>query len=71
MRKWQIFHFLRLLSKGDWTHFQQKLYGIDLLMTEQGPIIVGVNGFRGFRGVPGADSALVALVERIVHERKA
>lgn len=63
----------------DWAHiareigriFNMRLYGIDLLITEKGPIIVDVNGFPGFRGVPGADSALVALVERIAQERKA
>jgi ribosomal protein S6--L-glutamate ligase len=51
--------------------FNMRLYGIDLLITEHGPMIVDVNGFPGFRGVPGADSALVALVEHIAHERKA
>ena len=63
---------------ADWAHiareigriFNMRLYGIDLLMTEKGPIIVDVNGFPGFRGVPGADSALVALVEHIAQERK-
>ncbi len=63
---------------ADWAHiareigriFNMRLYGIDLLMTEKGPIIVDVNGFPGFRGVPGADNALVALVERIAQERK-
>lgn len=63
----------------DWAHiareigriFNMRLYGIDLLITEKGPIIVDVNGFPGFRGVPGADSALVALVEHIAQERKA
>ena len=64
---------------ADWAHiareigriFNMRLYGIDLLMTEKGPVIVDVNGFPGFRGVPGADSALVALVEHIAQERKA
>ena len=64
---------------ADWAHiareigriFNMRLYGIDLLMTEKGPIIVDVNGFPGFRGVPGADSALVALVEHVAQERKA
>ncbi len=51
--------------------FNMRLYGIDLLLTEHGPIIVDVNGFPGFRGVPGVDSALVALVEHIASERKA
>ena len=64
---------------ADWAHiakeigrvFNMRLYGIDLLLTEHGPIIVDVNGFPGFRGVPGADDALVALVEHIAVERKA
>lgn len=64
---------------ADWAHiaqeigrvFNMRLYGIDLLLAEHGPIIVDVNGFPGFRGVPGADSALVALVEHIALERKA
>ncbi|MBV9231746.1 MAG: alpha-L-glutamate ligase [Chloroflexi bacterium] len=44
--------------------FNLRLYGVDLLITEHGPIIVDVNSFPGFRGVPGADDALVALVEK-------
>jgi ribosomal protein S6--L-glutamate ligase len=51
--------------------FQLRLYGVDLLMTEGGPMIVDVNSFPGFRGVPGADSALAALVERLLAERQA
>ena len=46
--------------------FDLRLYGVDLLATERGPIIVDVNSFPGFRGVPGADDALVDLVERLV-----
>jgi ribosomal protein S6--L-glutamate ligase len=61
----------------DWTHialeigrvFDLRLYGVDLLMTAKGPIIVDVNSFPGFRGVPGADTALEELVERIGQER--
>lgn len=41
------------------------LYGVDLLLTAKGPIIVDVNAFPGFRGVPGASEALVNLVERL------
>jgi ribosomal protein S6--L-glutamate ligase len=51
--------------------FNMRLYGIDLLITQHGPMIVDVNGFPGFRGVPGAASALVAMVEQIAQERKA
>ncbi|MHB8597142.1 MAG: ATP-grasp domain-containing protein [Ktedonobacteraceae bacterium] len=51
--------------------FHLRLYGVDLLISERGPIIVDVNSFPGFRGVPGADSALAALVERLLAERQA
>jgi ribosomal protein S6--L-glutamate ligase len=46
--------------------FDLRLYGVDLLVTEHGPIIVDVNSFPGFRGVPGADDALVDLVEHLL-----
>jgi ribosomal protein S6--L-glutamate ligase len=49
--------------------FDLRLYGVDLLVTQRGPMIVDVNGFPGFRGVPGADSALVELVERLRREQ--
>jgi len=63
----------------EWAHitheigrvFQLRLYGVDLLLTERGPIIVDVNSFPGFRGVPGADEALVHLVEKLLQERQA
>ncbi|MGH2510679.1 MAG: ATP-grasp domain-containing protein [Ktedonobacteraceae bacterium] len=44
---------------------EMPLYGVDLLVTAQGPMIVDVNAFPGFRGVPGASEALVKLVERL------
>ena len=58
----------------EWVHitrtigqvFDLRLYGIDLLISEHGPIIVDVNSFPGFRGVPGADDALVTLVEDLL-----
>ena len=50
--------------------FDLRLYGVDLLLTAQGPMIVDVNSFPGFRGVPGAVQALVALVERMLEERE-
>ncbi|HKC75274.1 MAG TPA: alpha-L-glutamate ligase [Chloroflexota bacterium] len=49
--------------------FGLRLYGVDLLMTARGPLIVDVNAFPGFRGVHGASSALVALVEQVAAER--
>lgn len=50
--------------------FNLRLYGVDLLMTDSGPVIVDVNSFPGFRGVQGADDALVRLVERLGEEGK-
>lgn len=62
----------------EWAHialeigrvFHLLFYGVDLLVTQKGPMIVDVNAFPGFRGVPGADSALADLVERIGKTRK-
>lgn len=51
--------------------FDMRLYGVDLLVTAKGPIIVDVNGFPGFRGVPDADKALVQLVESLLSETEA
>lgn len=64
---------------SDWIHitleigrvFNLRLYGVDLLMTERGPMIVDVNSFPGFRGVYGADDALVTLIELLSKERQA
>ena len=58
----------------EWIHITQqigrvfdlRLYGVDLLLSKNGPVVVDVNSFPGFRGVPGADDALVALVENLV-----
>lgn len=48
--------------------FGLRLYGIDLLLTERGPVVVDVNAFPGFRGAPSADVALASLVERLGEE---
>ncbi len=45
--------------------FGLHLYGVDLMMTNQGPVLVDVNSFPGFRGVAGADRALVSVIERL------
>ncbi|HXR64378.1 MAG TPA: ATP-grasp domain-containing protein [Ktedonobacteraceae bacterium] len=50
--------------------FKMPLYGVDLLITEKGPLIVDVNAFPGFRGVPGASEALVDLVERLLRAKE-
>ena len=50
--------------------FKLRLYGVDLIMTGRGPVVVDINAFPGFRGVPDAENALVTLVERVLKERK-
>jgi hypothetical protein len=40
------------------------IYGIDILATTRGPVIVDVNAFPGCRNMPGAPEALAGLVER-------
>jgi hypothetical protein len=40
------------------------IYGIDILATNHGPVIVDVNAFPGCRNMPGAPEALATLVER-------
>jgi ribosomal protein S6--L-glutamate ligase len=44
--------------------FSLHLYGVDVIMSPDGPTIVDVNAFPGFRGVDGAPERLAALVER-------
>ncbi len=41
------------------------LYGVDILHTDRGPVVVDVNAFPGFRGVPEAPSLLAELVESL------
>jgi len=61
---------------ADWAHiltriaavFDLALFGVDLLLTERGPMVIDVNAFPGFRGVFGAAEALVDLVERAAVE---
>jgi ribosomal protein S6--L-glutamate ligase len=43
--------------------FSLHLYGIDVIMSADGPSIIDVNAFPGFRGVEGAPELLAALVE--------
>lgn len=45
------------------TRFGLELYGVDLLETERGPIVVDVNAFPGYRGVPGAPGTLADFIE--------
>ena len=44
--------------------FDLDFYGIDLLPSERGPLVVDVNAFPGFRSVPGAPGALAGVIER-------
>jgi ribosomal protein S6--L-glutamate ligase len=47
-----------------------EIFGVDALITEDGPVIIDVNAFPGFRSAAGADHALADLVERRAAERR-
>jgi glutathione synthase/RimK-type ligase-like ATP-grasp enzyme/aminoglycoside phosphotransferase (APT) family kinase protein len=44
--------------------FDLQIYGVDILDTARGPVIVDVNAFPGFRGIAEAPEALAAFVLR-------
>jgi ribosomal protein S6--L-glutamate ligase len=45
--------------------FNLRVYGVDLVLSPEGPLIIDVNPFPGFRGVPGAAETLVTMVDRL------
>jgi ribosomal protein S6--L-glutamate ligase len=44
--------------------FGLSLYGLDLIETRSGPVVVDVNYFPGFRGVPSASAAVTDEIDR-------
>jgi len=42
--------------------FGLELFGVDCLMTPDGPVVVEVNDFPNYRGAPGSDDALAEYV---------
>ncbi len=48
--------------------FGLQLYGVDLLETERGAVVLDVNAFPGFRGVHDAAQVLVAFIEHLLCE---
>jgi ribosomal protein S6--L-glutamate ligase len=51
------------LAREIGTRFGLELYGVDLLATERGPVVVDVNAFPGFRSVRGAPETLAGFVD--------
>jgi ribosomal protein S6--L-glutamate ligase len=49
--------------------FGLDLYGVDVLLTEHGAVVVDVNPFPGFRQVPAAGEALAAHVIALIQRR--
>jgi ribosomal protein S6--L-glutamate ligase len=41
------------------------LYGLDVIESPDGPVVVDVNYFPGYRGIPGADALIADYVERL------
>jgi ribosomal protein S6--L-glutamate ligase len=46
-----------------------QLYGVDLLITEGGPVVVDINPFPGFRGARGPAESLLRFLSTIVATR--
>jgi ribosomal protein S6--L-glutamate ligase len=53
------------LARATGAAFGLELYGVDVLLSEHGPVAIDVNPFPGFRYVPRAGAALAALVIRL------
>ncbi|TMQ73713.1 MAG: ATP-grasp domain-containing protein [Candidatus Eisenbacteria bacterium] len=45
------------------------LFGMDVLESADGPVVVDVNSFPGYRGVPGAAQAVAEYIEGIARDR--
>lgn len=45
--------------------FGLRVYGVDVVITPDGPLVVDVNPFPGFRDVPEAHLALAGMVDRL------
>jgi ribosomal protein S6--L-glutamate ligase len=46
------------------------LYGLDVLDTDEGPMVVDVNYFPGYKGVPGAAPLIADYIEDYAHGRR-
>jgi ribosomal protein S6--L-glutamate ligase len=56
------------LARDVGTAFGLRVFGLDLLATPSGPVVVDVNPFPGCRGVAGAARAIAALVDSLAPE---
>jgi ribosomal protein S6--L-glutamate ligase len=45
------------------------LYGLDVIQSAVGPVVVDVNTFPGYKGVPGAAPLIADYIEAYAHER--
>lgn len=54
---------LRALARTCQDAFGLELYGIDVLPSESGPLVVDVNDFPNYTGVPGAPDSIAAVLE--------
>ena len=46
------------------------LFGVDIILTACGPLVIDVNAFPGFQGVPDAAVCLVNYVETVAEDRR-
>ncbi len=62
----QLPHGVEDVARAVGAAFGLELYGVDVLVTACGPVVVDVNPFPGFRCVPAGGEALAAhLIERM------
>jgi ribosomal protein S6--L-glutamate ligase len=62
----QLPHGVEDVARAVGAAFGLELYGVDVLVTADGPVVVDVNPFPGFRCVPAGGEALAAhLIERM------
>jgi ribosomal protein S6--L-glutamate ligase len=59
------------LARAAGAAFGLELYGVDVLLSEHGPVAVDVNPFPGFRRVPSAGDALADHVMRLMRLQEA
>jgi ribosomal protein S6--L-glutamate ligase len=59
------------LARATGAAFGLELYGVDVLISERGPVAVDVNPFPGFRRVPSAGATLAAHVMGVMTREKA
>jgi ribosomal protein S6--L-glutamate ligase len=65
MPREQLSDAIEGLARAVGAAFGLELYGVDVLVSERGPVVVDVNPFPGFRRMPSAGAAIAGHVMRV------